>query len=67
MRSRSQLGGEPVEEILRIAKSISVMLITTGLFCWLLIAELDFNLILAFVSFAIGLPLISILGMASME
>lgn len=56
-----------MEEILRIVRSIGVMLITTSLFCWLLISELDFNLILAFVSFAIGLPLISILGMASME
>ena len=56
-----------MEEILRIIKSVGVMLITTGLFCWLLISELDFNILLAFVSFAIGLPLISILGMASME
>lgn len=56
-----------MEEILRIAKLFGVMFVTTCLFCWMLVSELDFNLILAFFSFAIGLPLIGILSMALME
>jgi len=56
-----------MEEILRIIKLFGVMLVTTSLFCWLLVSELDFNLILAVVSFAIGLPLIGVLGMVLME